>query len=273
VTPAAPPATNDEALLAVSDLRVEYALDRRHTLIAVRGVSFSIRRGETLALVGESGSGKSSTGRALLRLQRSARVQGSVRFEGQELLGLGQRAMRPLRRKLQIVFQDPYASLDPRMTVGEIIGEALTIHRLWVRSKRPADRREQLVSKLAPVGLSPDLLDRYPHALSGGQRQRVGIARALAVDPEFVLLDEPLSSLDVSIQAQVVNLLSRIQRERGLTYLFIAHDLRVARYFASRVAVMRRGEIVEVGPADTVLRDPKDPYTRLLLASMPSLPH
>jgi ABC-type microcin C transport system duplicated ATPase subunit YejF len=267
-----PSTVDHDALLSVRDLRVEYPLDRRHTLAAVRGVSFSIRRGETLALVGESGSGKSSTGRAVLRLLRSARVHGSVRYEGQELIGLGPRAMRPLRRKLQMVFQDPYASLDPRMTVGQIIGEALTIHRLWVPAKRPADRREQLASKLAPVGLAPDLLDRYPHALSGGQRQRVGIARALAVDPEFVLLDEPLSSLDVSVQAQVVNLLSRIQRERWLTYLFIAHDLRVARYFASRVAVMRRGEIVELGPADEVLREPKDAYTRLLLASMPALP-
>jgi len=256
-----------EALLRVRDLRVDYALHRGRTFPAVRGVSFSIQRGETLALVGESGSGKSTTGRALLRLLHGARVSGSVELEGRELLGLSQREMRPLRRRLQVVFQDPYASLDPRMTVGQIVGEALTIHGLW----RPGNRREQVVAKLAPVGLAPDLVDRHPHALSGGQRQRVGIARALAVDPEFVLLDEPLSSLDVSVQAQVVNLLARIQRERGLTYLFIAHDLRVARYLGDRVAVMQRGEIVELGPAEEVLREPKHTYTRLLLASMPLL--
>ena len=255
-------------MLQVRDLHVDYALERGRTLAAVRGVSFSIQRGETVALVGESGSGKSSTGRALLRLLQSARVRGSVQFEGRELLGLTQSQMRPLRRRLQIVFQDPYASLDPRMTVGQIVGEALTIHRLWL----PGDRREQIVNKLAPVGLAPELVDRHPHALSGGQRQRVGIARALAVDPEFVLLDEPLSALDVSVQAQVVNLLARIQRERGLTYLFIAHDLRMARYLADHVAVMHRGEIVEFGPAAEVLGDPKNAYTRLLLASMPVLP-
>jgi peptide/nickel transport system ATP-binding protein len=260
-------ALSPETLIRVRDLRVDYAMERGRLFSAVRGISFSIRRGETLALVGESGSGKSTTGRAMLRLLRAAHVHGSVELEGRELLGLGQREMRPLRRKLQVVFQDPYASLDPRMTVGQIVGEALTIHGLW----RPGQRREQLAAKLAPVGLSPDLIDRHPHALSGGQRQRVGIARALAVDPEFVLLDEPLSALDVSVQAQVVNLLAQIQRERGLTYLFIAHDLRVARYLADSVAVMQRGEIVELGPAAQVLREPTHAYTKLLLASMPAL--
>jgi peptide/nickel transport system ATP-binding protein len=242
-------------------------MERGRVFPAVRGVSFSIQRGETLALVGESGSGKSTTGRALLRLLQGAHVRGSVELEGRELVGLGNREMRPLRRKLQPVFQDPYASLDPRMTVGQIVGEALTIHGLW----RPGHRRDQLASLLDRVGLAADLVERHPHALSGGQRQRVGIARALAVEPEFILLDEPLSSLDVSVQAQVVNLLARLQRERGLTYLFIAHDLRVARYLADRVAVMRRGEIVEMGPAEEVLREPKNAYTQLLLASMPHL--
>jgi len=254
-------------LLEVRDLCVDYALGRGRTLAAVRGVSFSIFRGETVALVGESGSGKSTTGRAIMRLLRGARVSGSVTLEGVEILTQGQRELRPLRRKLQVVFQDPYASLDPRMTVGQIVGEALSIHRLW----QPGERRAQLAASLAAVGLQPELLDRHPHALSGGQRQRVGIARALAVEPEFVLLDEPLSALDVSVQAQVVNLLAQIQKTRGLTYLLIAHDLRVARYLADRVLVMNRGELVETGPADEVLRRPRHPYTRLLLDSMPSL--
>ncbi len=256
-----------QALLEIEDLRVDYPRERGHVFQAVRGVSLSIFPGETLALVGESGSGKSSTGRAALRLLRAGHVSGSVRLQGRELLGLSQRAMRPLRRRLQVVFQDPYASLDPRMTVGQIIGEALSIHGLW----RPGNAREQLVAMLEPVGLQPELLDRHPHALSGGQRQRVGIARALAVDPEFVLLDEPLSALDVSVQAQVVNLLAGIQASRGLSYLLIAHDLRVARYLADRVAVMYRGEIVETGRADEVLQHPQNPYTQLLLRSMPSL--
>jgi peptide/nickel transport system ATP-binding protein len=254
-------------LIEINDLHVDYPGERGHAFPAVRGVSVSIFRGETLALVGESGSGKSSTGRAALRLLRAGRARGSVKLEGRELLDLSQREMRPLRRRLQMVFQDPYAALDPRMTVGQIVGEALTIHRLW----RAGDAREQLAGALVPVGLQPDLLDRHPHALSGGQRQRVGIARALAVDPEFVLLDEPLSALDVSVQAQVVNLLAGIQASRGLTYLLIAHDLRLARYLADRVAVMYRGEIVELGPAAEVLHHPRNPYTQLLLRSMPSL--
>jgi ABC-type microcin C transport system duplicated ATPase subunit YejF len=257
-----------QAVLEINDLRVVYPGHRGRAVEAVRGVSLSILPGQTLALVGESGSGKSSTGRAALRLLRYGHVSGSVKLNGRELLGLSQRQMRPYRRRAQMVFQDPYASLDPRMTVGQIIGEALTIHRLW----RSGDRREQLAAALAPVGMRPDLLDRHPHALSGGQRQRVGIARALAVNPEFILLDEPLSALDVSVQAQVINLLAGIQASRGITYLLIAHDLRVARYLADSVAVMYRGEIVEAGPASEVLGQPKNPYTQLLLRSMPSLP-
>jgi ABC-type microcin C transport system duplicated ATPase subunit YejF len=262
--PTAPP----QPVMEIKDLHVVYPGHRGHSVAAVRGVSLAILPGQTLALVGESGSGKSSTGRAALRLLRSGQASGSVKLNGRELLGLSQRQMRPYRRRAQMVFQDPYASLDPRMTVGQIIGEALTIHRLW----RSGDRREQLAAALAPVGMRPDLLDRHPHALSGGQRQRVGIARALAVNPEFILLDEPLSALDVSVQAQVINLLAGIQASRGLTYLLIAHDLRVARYLADTVAVMYRGEIVEAGPASEVLVAPKNPYTQLLMRSMPSLP-
>jgi oligopeptide transport system ATP-binding protein len=228
---------------------------------AVCGVDLALHAGETLALVGESGSGKSTFGRAALRLIPAD--SGQVLYRGRDLSPLTQRALRPFRRRLQLVFQDPHASLDPRMTVGQQIAEAFAIHRLFPRG----EYRERAAELLDLVGLRRDLVDRHPHALSGGQRQRVGLARALAVDPELVVLDEPLSSLDVSIQAQILNLLVDVQRRRGLSYLFIAHDLRVVRFFADRTAVMQGGRIVELGATTQVFEQPAHPYTKLLLQS------
>jgi len=253
-------AISPEPLLELRSLSVSYPGSGR-PVTAVRGVDLKLHAGETLALVGESGSGKSTLGRAALRLLRSD--SGQVLYRGRDLVPLTQRALRPFRRRLQLVFQDPQASLDPRMTVGQQIAEAFTIHRLF----HPSEHRERAEAVLDLVGLRRDLIDRHPHALSGGQRQRVGLARALAVDPELVVLDEPLSSLDVSIQAQILNLLIAVQRQRGLSYLFIAHDLRVVRFLADRTAVMQRGRIVELGPTAKVFEQPTHPYTQLLLHS------
>ncbi|MDP9497188.1 MAG: ATP-binding cassette domain-containing protein [Actinomycetota bacterium] len=255
-----------EPLLEVADLQVAYAAPgRREPVRVVEGVSFSIDRGRTLGLVGESGSGKSTTGLALLRLVPTA--GGRVRLSGErplDVLRLGRRDLRVLRRRTAMVFQDPYASLDPRLTVGTSVAEPLVIHRLH-RDRR----RERVEELLGLVGLAPAFAARYPHQLSGGQRQRVGIARALAVEPELVVLDEPIASLDVSVQAQVMNLLRRLQAELGLTYLFIAHDLAAVRHVSDDVAVMHRGRLVEVGPRDRVYDDPQHPYTRSLLDAVP----
>jgi oligopeptide transport system ATP-binding protein len=231
---------------------------------AVDGVSLRVRRGETMGLVGESGCGKSTLGRLMLRLIEPS--FGRVTFDGNDITHLPQNALRPLRRRMQIIFQDPYSSLNPRMTVREIVGEAISIHKL---AKTRADEEARIVQLLERVGLRADAMDRYPHEFSGGQRQRIGIARALAVEPEFIVCDEPISALDVSIQAQIVNLLLELQETMGLAYLFVSHDLAVVQHVSHAVAVMYLGKIVERASAAQLYAEPRHPYTRALLAAAP----
>ena len=231
---------------------------------AVDNVSFFIRKGETLGLVGESGCGKTTTGRAILQLYEP--TEGKVQFDGTELTELNASDMRSMRKEVQIIFQDPYGSLNPRMTAGDIIGEPLKVHKL-INSRQ--EYRDKVAELLSIVGLSPYMADRYPHEFSGGQRQRIGIARALAVNPSFIVCDEPVSALDVSIQAQVVNLLEDLQEKFGLTYLFIAHDLSVVKHISDRIAVMYLGHIVEIAPANELYSNPIHAYTRALLSAIP----
>lgn len=257
--------SHGEPLLSIRDLRVHFSQGQRRKgmVKAVDGVTLDIFPGETVGLVGESGCGKSTLGRAILRLTEP--TSGKVFYRNRDLAGLSKREMRQHRRHLQIVFQDPYASLNPRMTVGQIVGEPLDTFR--IAKGREAELRVQEL--LETVGLSKRFIRRYPHEFSGGQRQRIGIARALAVDPEFIVADEPISALDVSIQAQIMNLLERLQREKNLTYLFIAHDLRAIRHVSDRVVVMYLGKLVEVSEAKTIYSDPLMPYTKALISAAP----
>ncbi len=259
-----------QPLVSVQNLSKIYGGEKRllggnvPALKAVNDVSFDVAPGETLGLVGESGSGKSTTGRVLLQLE--APTSGDILYKGQNITGLSKSLLKPYRRDMQIIFQDPYASLNPRMTVGEFVAEPLDVHGLGGNRSERQDRVAGLFKK---VGLDPSFMKRYPHEFSGGQRQRVNIARAIALDPAFIVADEPITALDVSIQAQIVNLFQDLQDELGLAYLFIAHDLSMIRYLCHRVAVMLRGRIVEIGPCEAIFENPQHPYTQALLSAIP----
>src|SRR3954453_16997098 len=278
-TPTPTPATPDgpapkrehdaNNIVEVDDLKVHFPIRAgifksvKGSVKAVDGVTVDVRRGETLGLVGESGCGKSTIGRAMIRLREA--TGGSVRFDGVDLFSLGPDELRRMRRRMQIIFQDPYGSLDPRMTVGAIVSEPIETHHL----AEGAAKDDRVAELLRLVGLDPKYVKRYPHEFSGGQRQRIGVARALAVEPEFIVCDEPISALDVSIQGQVLNLLTDLRERLGLTYLFIAHDLSVVKHISDRVAVMYLGKIVEIGPPDEIYAAPGHPYTRALLSAVP----
>src|SRR4051795_696581 len=266
----AAPTGGGETLLKVNNLVMHFPLTRGiifqrkvGAVQAVDGISFSVKQGETLGLVGESGCGKSTTGRAILQLYKP--TAGEVVFQGKDLTKLNGGDMRKMRRHLQMIFQDPYASLNPRMTVGNIVSEPMQIHNLVPKK----DRTQRVQELLETVGLNPYFANRYPHEFSGGQRQRIGIARALAADPDFIVADEPISALDVSIQAQIMNLMERLQREKNLTYLFISHDLRAIRHVSDRVAVMYLGKLVEIADAKTIYYEPLMPYTKALISAVP----
>jgi oligopeptide/dipeptide ABC transporter ATP-binding protein len=254
--------STNEVLLEVKNLKKYFKAGKQHVK-AVDDISFTIYRGETLGVVGESGCGKSTAGRTILRLYEP--TEGEVRYEGKNVYDLKPNKLKQMRREMQMIFQDPYASLNSRMTVKDIIGEAMDIHRLATGNKRT----ERVKELLSLVGLNPEHMNRFPHEFSGGQRQRIGIARALAVEPQFIICDEPISALDVSIQAQVVNLLKNLQKKLGLTYLFIAHDLSMVKHISDRVAVMYLGKIVEITESDTLYNDPLHPYTQALLSAIP----
>ena len=262
--------SSNGSLLSVKDLHKHFPI-RKGVLVertvgevkAVDGVSFDISEGETLGLVGESGSGKTTTGYCVLQLIKP--TSGSIRFMGQELTEIGREDLRHMRREMQIVFQDPYASLDPRMTVGGIVAEPLEVHGIGTRRSRTETVRRLLET----VGFDPNFTNRYPHEFSGGQRQRIGIARALALNPKLIVCDEPVSALDVSIQAQILNLLKDLQRDFSLTYLFISHDLAVVRTMSDRIAVMNQGKLVEIGTAEQIYNEPKDEYTKALFTAVP----
>ena len=266
--PAVPPVT-DDVIVRVTDLKKHFPIMKgllRRQVGAVRavdGITFDLYRGETLGLVGESGSGKSTAGRTILQLE--VPTDGLVLFNGEDITGYSTSKMRPIRPRMQMVFQNPHSSLNPRMTVASIIGEPLVEHRNMSKTER-SDRIAELLDQ---VGLDPSHANRYPHEFSGGQRQRIGIARAIALSPEFIVCDEPIAALDVSIQAQVVNLLAKLQEELALSYLFISHDLSMVRHIADRVAVMYLGRIVELAPVDLLYEQPKHPYTRALHSAVP----
>ncbi len=260
--------SNNEVLLRVENLRKYFHVGKGQTVQAVQDVNFFIRKGETFGLVGESGCGKTTLGRSVIRLHEP--TAGKIIYGDDviydEALGKKQPKMLPYRRKMQIIFQDPSASLDPRMTVGEIIGEALDIHKIC---KTKEERKNRINELLTRVGLNSEHSNRYPHEFSGGQQQRIGIARALAVEPEFIVCDEPISALDVSIQSQIVNMLEDMQDEMGLTYLFIAHDISVVRHISDRIGVMYLGNMVELGESNTLYKNPLHPYTKTLLSAVP----
>ena len=265
------PATSQDNLLEVSDVRMHFPvmsgviLQRQVGEVkAVDGVNFTVKRGETLGLVGESGSGKTTIGRVILQIYRP--TSGHIVFDGVDLATLNGGAMRAMRRRIQVVFQDPYSSLNPRIKTGDIVGEPLRVHKL-------VETKEEYLARVADlfrtVGLNPNMADRYPHEFSGGQRQRIGVARALAVQPDFIVADEPVSALDVSIQAQLINLLEDLQKQFGLTYLFIAHDLSVVRHISDRVAVMYLGKIMEIADRVSIFQEPLHPYSKALMSAVP----
>ena len=269
--PSAAATEGDDALVRVRNLKMHFPVTEGAFITrvvahvkAVDDVSFNIRRGETLGLVGESGCGKTTTGRCILQLEKA--TDGEIWFDGQELNHLSKAEMRPLRQRIQVIFQDPYSSLNPRMKIGEIIAEPMMVHGIITDAKKRDARVREL---LQLCGLNPKFADRYPHEMSGGQRQRVGIARALAVNPEFIICDEAVSALDVSIQAQVINLLEDLREQFNLTYLFISHDLSVVHHLCHRVAVMYLGHIVELAETDELFRNPLHPYTQALLEAVP----